>query len=78
MANKEYGKFQSANDHLDDVEALNSISHWQGYLFFRSALDERLVLQVKGDFVRALVRQSGLCRAGRNQVSYPFFAEEGS
>ena len=63
MAEKEYGEFQTANDHLDDVEELDSILHRQGYLFFRGVLDAKQIQEVKGDFVRELERQ-GFVRPG--------------
>ena len=57
MTEKEYGEFQTANDHLGDVHLLDSIFNRQGYLFFRGVLDTQQVLEVKGDFVRELGRQ---------------------
>ena len=57
MTEKEYGEFQTANDHLGDVRLLDSIFNRQGYLFFRGVLDTQQVLEVKGDFVRELGRQ---------------------
>ena len=66
MAEKEYGEFQTVSDRLDDIEAVNSIFHQQGYLFFRGVLDAQQVLDVKGDFVRGRERQ-GFVRPGETE-----------
>ena len=66
MTERGYGEFQTANDYLDDVEALDAIFHRQGYLFFRNVLDTGQVREVKGDFVRELQKQ-GFVRPGLSE-----------
>jgi len=51
------GELQTANHLLNDFDKLSALYHEDGYLFFRSVLDERAVLRAKQEFVGVLQQQ---------------------
>ncbi len=66
MKTQTHGEFQTANEYLDDGDALNSVFDRQGYLFFRDVLDTSEVQTVKNDFVQEL-RKQGFVKPGYSE-----------
>jgi 1-deoxypentalenic acid 11beta-hydroxylase len=63
MAGNSLGAFETANECMNDFEALQSKLEENGYLFFRQVLDSTQVDQVKADLVRELQHQ-GIVKSG--------------
>src|SRR4030095_2976676 len=51
------GELRTANHLLNDFDKLSALYHEDGYLFFRSVLDEHAVLRAKQEFVGVLQQQ---------------------
>ena len=61
------GELRTANHLLNDFDRLSTLYHVDGYLFFRSVLDERAVLRAKQEFASVL-QQQGIARVNESEA----------